>query len=118
MAREAIGFTRTKREGDDTEAITRMFSPEFRNRLDATIAFDHLPPEIVRKVVEKFVLQLEAQLAERQINIELSQEAADWIAAANRESAEPPGPAWNSWYQPVIFPMLLREAEELLKREP
>ena len=68
------------REGDDQEAINRMFSPEFRNRLDATIGFDHLPPEIVRKVVEKFVLQLEAQLSERQVNIELSDEAANWLA--------------------------------------
>ncbi|MBI3674119.1 MAG: AAA family ATPase, partial [Rhizobiales bacterium] len=81
LAREAMGFTRNKREGDDQEAIIRMFSPEFRNRLDAVIGFAHLPPEIVRKVVEKFVLQLEAQLAERQINIELSPEAADWLAA-------------------------------------
>ena len=80
MAREAMGFTHTVREGDDTEAIKRMFTPEFRNRLDAVIAFGHLPPDVVRKVVEKFVLQLEAQLAERQINIELSTEAADWLA--------------------------------------
>ena len=80
LARAAFGFTRTTREGDDQEAITRMFSPEFRNRLDATIPFAHLPPEIVRKVVEKFVLQLEAQLSERQINIELSEEAANWLA--------------------------------------
>jgi ATP-dependent Clp protease ATP-binding subunit ClpA len=80
MAKAAFGFGRTHREGDDLEAINRMFSPEFRNRLDATIAFSHLPPEVVRKVVEKFVLQLEAQLAERQVNIELSDEAADWLA--------------------------------------
>ena len=80
MAREAMGFTQTVREGDDQEAIKRMFTPEFRNRLDAVIPFAHLPPEVVRKVVEKFVLQLEAQLAERQINIELSVEAADWLA--------------------------------------
>jgi ATP-dependent Clp protease ATP-binding subunit ClpA len=80
LARAAFGFTRTTREGDDQEAITRMFSPEFRNRLDAIIPFSHLPPEIVRKVVEKFVLQLEAQLSERQINIELSEEAANWLA--------------------------------------
>jgi ATP-dependent Clp protease ATP-binding subunit ClpA len=80
MARAAIGFGSSVREGDDNEAITRMFTPEFRNRLDATIAFGHLPPEIVRKVVEKFILQLEAQLSERQINIELSTEAADWLA--------------------------------------
>lgn len=80
LAKAAFGFTRSVREGDDQEAINRMFSPEFRNRLDATIAFDHLPPEIVRKVVEKFVLQLEAQLSERQVNIELSEEAANWLA--------------------------------------
>ena len=80
MVREAMGFTQTVREGDDQEAIKRLFTPEFRNRLDAVIAFGHLPPEIVRKVVEKFVLQLEAQLAERQVNIELSVEAGDWLA--------------------------------------
>ena len=80
MSRAAMGFTNSIRQGDDTEAITRMFSPEFRNRLDAVIAFGHLPPEVVRMVVEKFILQLEAQLSERQVNIELSAEAADWIA--------------------------------------
>ncbi len=80
MARATIGFGSSVRDGDDNEAITRMFTPEFRNRLDAVIAFSHLPPEIVRKVVEKFILQLEAQLSERQINIELSTEAADWLA--------------------------------------
>jgi ATP-dependent Clp protease ATP-binding subunit ClpA len=80
MAREAIGFGNNVREGDDMEAIQRLFTPEFRNRLDAVIPFGHLPPAVVRKVVEKFVLQLEAQLAERQINIELSAEAADWLA--------------------------------------
>ena len=81
MAREAIGFGNSVREGDDMEAIQRLFTPEFRNRLDAVIPFGHLPPSVVRKVVEKFVIQLEAQLAERQINIELSSEAADWLAA-------------------------------------
>jgi ATP-dependent Clp protease ATP-binding subunit ClpA len=80
MAREAIGFGNSVRQGDDMEAIQRMFTPEFRNRLDAVIPFGHLPPEVVRKVVEKFILQLEAQLAERQVNIELSSDAADWLA--------------------------------------
>jgi ATP-dependent Clp protease ATP-binding subunit ClpA len=80
MAREAIGFGSTVRDSDDNEAITRMFTPEFRNRLDATIGFSHLPPAIVRKVVEKFILQLEAQLSERQINIEISADASDWLA--------------------------------------
>ena len=65
-----------KREGDDIEAINRLFAPEFRNRLDAIITFGHLSPEIIAKVVEKFVLQLEAQLADRDVTIELSEEAA------------------------------------------
>jgi ATP-dependent Clp protease ATP-binding subunit ClpA len=80
MAKSAMGFTRNVREGDDTEAITKMFTPEFRNRLDAVVSFGHLPAAVVRKVVEKFVLQLEAQLSERQVNIEISAEAADWLA--------------------------------------
>jgi len=75
-----MGFGRSKREGDDTEAINRMFTPEFRNRLDATIAFSGLPPEIITKVVEKFVFQLEAQLADRGVTIELSEGAAKWLA--------------------------------------
>src|SRR6202035_3587643 len=81
MARAAFGFTRTKREGDDMEAITRLFAPEFRNRLDAIITFAHLSPEIIAMVVEKFVLQLEAQLADRDVTIELSDEATKWLIA-------------------------------------
>jgi len=80
LARAAIGFGSTVRVAEDNEAIIKLFTPEFRNRLDATVNFSHLPATIVRKVVEKFVLQLEAQLAERQINIEISAEAADWLA--------------------------------------
>jgi ATP-dependent Clp protease ATP-binding subunit ClpA len=79
LARPAIGFERTIREGDDKEAIERMFTPEFRNRLDATIAFKALPTEIVRKVVDKFVMQLEEQLADRNVSIELSDEARAWL---------------------------------------
>src|SRR5207247_8865166 len=81
MARAAFGFTRTKREGDDLEAINRMFAPEFRNRLDAIITFAHLSPEIIAMVVEKFVLQLEAQLADRDVTIELTDEATKWLIA-------------------------------------
>ncbi|ESR23579.1 ATP-dependent Clp protease ATP-binding subunit ClpA [Lutibaculum baratangense] len=80
MAKPAIGFGSSRRTGDDEEAINRMFSPEFRNRLDATIAFGNLPPEVVARVVEKFVLQLEAQLADRGVTIELTEEANAWIA--------------------------------------
>ena len=79
MAKSAYGFTRLKREGDDIEAINRLFTPEFRNRLDAVITFAHLPQEVIKKVVQKFVLQLEAQLADRAVSIELSTEAADWL---------------------------------------
>ncbi|MDO8877818.1 MAG: ATP-dependent Clp protease ATP-binding subunit ClpA [Pseudolabrys sp.] len=82
MAKAAFGFTRDKREGDDTEAINRMFTPEFRNRLDATITFAHLSQEIIAQVVEKFVLQLEAQLGDRNVTIELSEEAARWLIAS------------------------------------
>jgi ATP-dependent Clp protease ATP-binding subunit ClpA len=82
MAKSAYGFTRTKREGDDHEAINRMFTPEFRNRLDATITFAHLSQEIIAKVVEKFVLQLEAQLGDRNVTIELSDEASRWLIAS------------------------------------
>jgi ATP-dependent Clp protease ATP-binding subunit ClpA len=81
MARAAFGFTRNKREGDDMEAITRLFAPEFRNRLDAIITFAHLSPEIIKMVVEKFVLQLEAQLADRDVTIELTDEATEWLIA-------------------------------------
>ncbi len=80
LAKPPMGFQQARREGDDTEAINRMFSPEFRNRLDAIIAFASLAPEHVRRVVEKFVLQLEAQLADRNITISLSEAANDWIA--------------------------------------
>src|SRR5215472_8843589 len=76
LAKAAYGFTRIKREGDDMEAINRLFAPEFRNRLDAIITFAHLTPEIIAKVVEKFVLQLEAQLGDRDVTIELSEEAS------------------------------------------
>ena len=80
LARPAYGFTRTKREGDDTEAVNKLFTPEFRNRLDAIISFGHLPKEVVAKVVDKFVLQLEAQLADRNVTIELSSAAKEWLA--------------------------------------
>jgi ATP-dependent Clp protease ATP-binding subunit ClpA len=80
LAKEAIGFGREGREGEDEDAIKRLFTPEFRNRLDATIAFAGLTPEIVGRVVEKFVMQLEAQLADRNVTIELSSAAKEWLA--------------------------------------
>ena len=80
MAKEAIGFGREVRTGEDEDAIKRLFTPEFRNRLDATITFAGLTPEIVGRVVEKFVMQLEAQLADRNVTIELSSAAKEWLA--------------------------------------
>ena len=80
LARAPIGFGRKREQGDDEDAINRTFSPEFRNRLDAIISFAPLPREVVRRVVEKFVLQLEGQLAERGVTINLTPEAADWLA--------------------------------------
>ncbi|MCT8989453.1 ATP-dependent Clp protease ATP-binding subunit ClpA [Chelativorans sp. SCAU2101] len=81
LAKPAIGFGSSRREGDDMEAINRLFSPEFRNRLDAIIPFAPLPEPVVHQVVQKFVMQLEAQLAERRVTFDLSEEAVAWLAA-------------------------------------
>ncbi|MBO9397793.1 ATP-dependent Clp protease ATP-binding subunit ClpA [Shimia sp. R9_1] len=80
QAKAAIGFGRDRREGEDTAAIERTFTPEFRNRLDAVISFQPLPKETILQVVEKFVLQLEAQLMDRNVTIELTPKAAQWLA--------------------------------------
>ena len=80
MEKSAVGFGRDKREGEDTAAIERTFTPEFRNRLDAVISFASLPKEVIMQVVEKFVLQLEAQLMDRNVTIELTRAAAEWLA--------------------------------------
>ncbi len=80
LAKTAIGFGRDRREGEDTAAIERTFTPEFRNRLDAVISFAPLGKEVITQVVEKFVLQLEAQLMDRNVSIELTPAAAEWLA--------------------------------------
>ena len=79
LAKEAIGIGRTQRTGDDEEAIKRLFTPEFRNRLDAVIGFASLEPEVVSMVVDKFVMQLEAQLSDRNVTIELDDAARKWL---------------------------------------
>jgi len=78
--RNTIGFGRGKHDDEVDEALKRLFTPEFRNRLDAIVQFRALTPEIIRQVVQKFVMQLEAQLADRHVTIETSDEAADWLA--------------------------------------
>jgi len=85
MARPAIGFGREERVDEDLEAINRLFTPEFRNRLDAIVSFAGLSPEIVSRVVDKFVMELEAQLADRNVTIELSEEARAWLAKKGYE---------------------------------
>jgi len=80
LAKPAMGFLRTERAGEDTEAITKLFTPEFRNRLDAIIPFASLSKETMERVVEKFILQLEGQLSERGVTIDLKPEARAWLA--------------------------------------
>jgi len=78
--RQGIGFGRGRVVDEDEAAIKRLFTPEFRNRLDAIVTFAPLARETIRHVVQKFVLQLEAQLADRHVTVELTDGAADWLA--------------------------------------
>lgn len=80
MERETIGFGHMTREGDDKEAINRLFTPEFRNRLDAVVPFSHLSEDVVQHVVDKFMHKLEAQLAEKQVQVEMDDSARAWLA--------------------------------------
>ncbi len=80
MSKEAIGFGSNIRTGDDEEAIKKLFTPEFRNRLDAIVPFNNLPPKIIERVVEKFILELEIQLEDRKVYIEVSSGAKKWLA--------------------------------------
>ena len=80
LARPPIGFARSGREGEDRDEIERLFAPEFRNRLDAIVDFAPLRPETVGRVVDKFVRELAAQLAERAVAIELGEGARAWLA--------------------------------------
>ena len=79
MARESIGFGTIGREDVGEEAVKKMFTPEFRNRLDAVVQFAYLPPEVVARVIDKFVLQLELQLADRDVHIALDDDAKVWL---------------------------------------
>ncbi|HEY1782471.1 MAG TPA: ATP-dependent Clp protease ATP-binding subunit ClpA [Roseiarcus sp.] len=87
LASAAFGFHKSKREGDDTEAIDRLFAPEFRNRLDAIVPFGRLPESVIARVVDKFILQLEAQLADRNVTIELTDEAREWLVKNGYDEA-------------------------------
>ncbi|MBV9066735.1 MAG: AAA family ATPase, partial [Methylobacteriaceae bacterium] len=110
MARAAFGFTRSKREGDDMEAINRLFAPEFRNRLDAVVAFSHLPTEVVTRVVDKFIMQLDAQLSERNVSIELTDEARRWLVEHGYDEAMGARPMARIIQQTIKTPL----ADEVL----
>ena len=110
MSRAAFGFTRNRREGDDLEAINKLFTPEFRNRLDAIVTFSHLPAEVIAKVVDKFILQLEAQLADRNVNVELTDEARKWLVEHGYDEAMGARPMARVIQQKIKTPL----ADEVL----
>jgi ATP-dependent Clp protease ATP-binding subunit ClpA len=110
QAKAAIGFGRDRREGEDTAAIERIFTPEFRNRLDAVISFRPLPQEVIMQVVEKFVLQLEAQLMDRNVTIELTPEAANWLGVKGYDDKMGARPLGRVIQEHIKKPL----AEELL----
>jgi ATP-dependent Clp protease ATP-binding subunit ClpA len=109
-AKQGIGFGRGRKDEENEEAIKRLFSPEFRNRLDAVIHFNGLPPEIVRNVVQKFIIQLEGQLAERNVQIEITDRAADWLATKGYDESFGARPLARVIQEQVKKPM----ADELL----
>jgi len=110
LAKPAMGFEREQRSGEDTEAIEKMFTPEFRNRLDSVITFRNLSPEVMDRVVDKFVIQLEAQLSERSVIIELTDEARGWLAKKGYEPLYGARPLGRVIQEHVKKPI----AEELL----
>jgi ATP-dependent Clp protease ATP-binding subunit ClpA len=109
-AKNAIGFGAGKKEDEQGEAIKRLFTPEFRNRLDAIITFGGLTPEIIDRVVEKFILQLEVQLEDRNVSIEISKAARDWLAKRGFDADMGARPLARTIQEHVKKPM----AEELL----
>ncbi len=80
LNKAVMGFTAKKEVGDEMEAIKRMFSPEFRNRLDATISFRALDNDIILRVVDKFLLQLEAQLEAKKVEALFTDKLREWLA--------------------------------------
>jgi ATP-dependent Clp protease ATP-binding subunit ClpA len=110
LAKPAIGFGSEVRTGDDQEAINRMFTPEFRNRLDAIISFSALSPQTIGRVVDKFILQLEEQLADRNVQIVLDTAAHDWLAVKGYDKLFGARPLGRVIQENVKKPL----AEELL----
>ena len=110
MARETLGFGNLTREGEDEQAVQKMFTPEFRNRLDAIVPFGYLPTEVVARVVDKFILQLELQLADRGVHINLDDEAKTWLTQKGYDKLYGARPMGRLIQEKIKQPL----AEELL----
>ena len=79
VSRRSIGFTQQDHSTDALEAINRMFTPEFRNRLDATVPFEPLGEDVILTVVDKFLTELQGQLDEKRVQLEVDEEARLWL---------------------------------------
>ncbi|WP_085808320.1 ATP-dependent Clp protease ATP-binding subunit ClpA [Sphingomonas sp. TZW2008] len=110
MARETLGFGNLSREGEDEQAVQKLFTPEFRNRLDAIVPFSYLPTDVVARVVDKFILQLELQLADRDVHIKLDDEARQWLTAKGYDKLYGARPMGRLIQEKIKQPL----AEELL----
>ena len=111
MAKEGIGFgNNISKEDAGDEAVKKMFAPEFRNRLDATVPFAYLPPEVVARVVDKFILQLELQLADQNVHIKLDDEARAWLTERGYDKLYGARPMGRLIQEKIKQPL----AEELL----
>ena len=110
MARDGIGFGNISREDAGEEAVKKMFTPEFRNRLDAIVPFAYLPPQVVARVVDKFILQLELQLADRDVHIKLDSESKEWLTERGYDKLYGARPMGRLIQEKIKQPL----AEELL----
>ena len=110
MARETLGFGNLTREGEDEQAVQKMFTPEFRNRLDAIVPFGYLPTDVVARVVDKFILQLELQLADRNVHINLDDESKAWLTTKGYDKLYGARPMGRLIQEKIKQPL----AEELL----
>jgi ATP-dependent Clp protease ATP-binding subunit ClpA len=110
MVKESIGFGESTREDVQEEAVKKLFTPEFRNRLDAIVPFGYLPTAVVARVVDKFVIQLELQLADRDVHITLDDDAREWLTARGYDKLYGARPMSRLIQEKIKQPL----AEELL----